>query len=159
MTVKAASFLYAGVYSEEQVVSLAEKLRNELGANAALGFVFVTSDWQPHLEDTLELIRLHAHVPRLVGCSGSAVIGFETELEGQSGLSVMLLVLPEDSFDVFSISEEDIDSNEPESWHELTNIRPEASRGWIMLANPALHELAEYALRAEEEDEQQDEIQ
>jgi small ligand-binding sensory domain FIST len=144
MTVKAASFLYAGVYSEEQVVSLAEKLRNELGANAALGFVFVTSDWQPHLEDTLELIRLHAHVPRLVGCSGSAVIGFETELEGQSGLSVMLLVLPEDSFDVFSISEEDIDSNAPESWHELTNIRPEASRGWIMLANPALHDLEEW---------------
>src|SRR5260370_14842327 len=56
----------------------------------------------------------------------------------------MLLVLPEDSFDVFSISEEDIDSNSPESWHELTNIRPQASRGWIVLANPALHELEEW---------------
>jgi small ligand-binding sensory domain FIST len=144
MTVKAASFLYAGVYSEDQVVSLAQKLRNELGANAALGFVFVTPDWQPHLEDTLELIRLHAHVSRLVGCSGSAVIGFESELEGQSGLSLMLLVLPEDSFDVFSISEEDIDSSAPESWHELTNIRPDVSRGWIVLANPALHELEEW---------------
>jgi len=144
MTVKAASHLYTGVYSEEQVVSLARKLRADLGANAALGFVFVTPDWQPHLEETLELIRLNAHVPRLVGCSGSAVVGFETELEGQSGLSVMLLVLPEDSFDVFSISEEDIDSNSPESWHELTNIRPQASRGWIVLANPALQELEEW---------------
>jgi len=83
-------------------------------------------------------------VPRLVGCSGSAVIGFESELEGQSGLSLMLLVLPEDSFDVFSISEEDIDSNAPESWHELTNIRPDVSRGWIVLANPALHDLEEW---------------
>ena len=144
MTVKAASYLSAGTYSEEKVVSLAQKLRTELGANAALGFVFVTPDWQPHLQDALELIRLNAHVPHLVGCSGSAVIGWETELEGQSGLSVMLLVLPEDSFNVFSISEEDVDMNSPASWHELTGIKPDVSRGWIVLANPALHELEDW---------------
>jgi small ligand-binding sensory domain FIST len=144
MTVKAASYLYAGTYSEDQVVALAQKLRTQLAGNAALGFVFVTADWQPHLEDTLELIRLHAHVPRLAGCSGSAVVGSQTELEGQSGLSVMLLVLPDDSFELISISEEDADMSPPSSWHQLSRIEPEASRGWIVLANPAMGELEDW---------------
>ena len=75
MKPRAGSRIFTGTYSEESVVEVSEGLRNELGCNASLGFLFVTQEWRSHLEDTLELIRLHAHVPQIVGCSGWGVIG------------------------------------------------------------------------------------
>src|SRR5258705_6457929 len=65
MTPRAVSHLFAGTYSESEIIGVAQKLRTQLGGNAALGFVFATPEWRDHLEDTLELIRLHARVPRL----------------------------------------------------------------------------------------------
>jgi small ligand-binding sensory domain FIST len=145
MTPKAVSQLFAGTYSEPDIIAVAQKLRIELGGNAALGFVFATPEWRSHLEDTLELIRLHARVPRLVGCSGSGVIGTKTELEHRPGLSILLLAIPENSFQIFTISESDLEGgSEPGFWLEFTGIQPRDVNGWIVLANPAFREIEKW---------------
>jgi small ligand-binding sensory domain FIST len=145
MTPHAVSQLFAGTYSEPDIIAVAQKLRIELGGNAALGFVFATREWRNHLEDTLELIRLHARVPRLVGCSGSGVIGTKTELERRPGLSVLLLSIPENSFQIFAISESDLEGgSEPGFWREFTGLNPDDVNGWIVLANPALREIEKW---------------
>jgi small ligand-binding sensory domain FIST len=145
MTLKAVSQLFAGTYSEPGIITVAQRLRAELGGNAALGFVFVTPDWRGHLEDTLELIRLHARVPRLVGCSGSGVIGTKTELEHRPGLSVLLLAIPETSFQIFTISESDLEGgSEAGFWQEFTGLKPNDVNGWIVLANPAFREIEKW---------------
>jgi small ligand-binding sensory domain FIST len=145
MTPHAVSQLFAGTYSEREIIALAEKLRTELGGNAALGFVFTTPEWRGQLEDTLELIRLHARVPRLVGCSGSGVIGTKTELERRPGLSVLLLSIPENSFQIFTISESELEGgSDPEFWQEFTGLRPNDVNGWIVLANPAFREIEKW---------------
>src|SRR5258707_2011067 len=145
MTPRAVSQLFAGTYSEPEIIAAAQKLRTELGGNAALGFVFTTPEWRGHLEDTLELIRLHARVPRLVGCSGSGIIGTKTELEHRPGLSILLLSIPENSFQIFTISENDVEGgSDPAFWREFTGLQPNDVNGWIVLGNPAFREIEKW---------------
>jgi small ligand-binding sensory domain FIST len=137
MTPRAASRVFVGTYSEKAVIEVAESLRHEIGANASLGVIFLTQEWGPHLEDTLELIRLHGHVPQLVGCSGWGVIGIRREIEHQPGFSLILFSLPAESFSVVQISETQVEeSNGPEYWHETTGLSAKEVTSWIVLANP-----------------------
>ena len=137
MTPRAASRVFVGKYSEQAVVEVAERLRHEIGTNASLGFLFLTQEWRPHVEDTLELIRLHGHVPQLVGCSGWGFIGSRREIEHQPGFSLILFSLPSESFAVVQISEAQAEeSTGAEYWHEATGFSAEDVRSWLVLANP-----------------------
>jgi small ligand-binding sensory domain FIST len=137
MTPRAAARTLVGEYSEASVVEFAESLRNELGTNASLAFLFVTQEWRPHLEETLELVRLHGHVSHVAGCSGSGIIGSRKEVEQQPAISALLLSLPTESFSVFEITENDADaSTGPDSWHAFTQLTGKDLTSWIVLANP-----------------------
>jgi small ligand-binding sensory domain FIST len=137
MTPRAASRVFVGKYSEKAVIEVAESLRFEIGANASLGVLFLTQEWRPHLEDTLELIRLHGHVSQLVGCSGWGVIGSRREIEHEPGFSLILFSLPAESFSVLQISETEIEeSNGAEYWHGVTGLPPKEVTSWVVLANP-----------------------
>jgi small ligand-binding sensory domain FIST len=137
MTPRAASRVFVGRYSEDAVIGVARDLREEMGTNASLGFLFVTQEWRPQIEDTLELVRLHGHVPQLVGCSGWGVIGKKREVEGEPGFSLLLLSLPAGSFTVTQIDENAaLESPGPDFWHTSTGVPPSEVRSWIILANP-----------------------
>jgi small ligand-binding sensory domain FIST len=137
MTPRAAARTLVGEYSEASVIEVAESLRTELGTNASLGFLFVTQEWRPHLEEVLELVRLHGHVSHVAGCSGSGIIGRRKEIEQQPAMSVLLLSLPAESFSVFEITENDADaSTGPESWRAFTGLTAKDLTSWIVLANP-----------------------
>jgi small ligand-binding sensory domain FIST len=137
MTSRAAARTFVGEYSEASVIEFAKSLRNELGTNASLAFLFVTQEWRPHLEETLELVRLHGHVSHVAGCSGSGIIGHRKEVEQQPAISALLLSLPAESFSVFEITENDADaSTGPESWHAFTQLTSKDLTSWIVLANP-----------------------
>jgi small ligand-binding sensory domain FIST len=137
MTPRAASRIFVGKYSEQTVVEVAEGLRHEIGTNASLGFLFVTQEWRPHVEDTLELIRLHGHVPQLVGCSGWGIIGSRREIEHQPGFSLILFSLPSESFAVVQISEAQAEeSTGAEYWYGATGLSAGEVRSWLVLANP-----------------------
>jgi small ligand-binding sensory domain FIST len=83
------------------------------------------------------LIRLHARVPRLVGCSGWGVIGNRTEIEQEPSLSLTLISLPTNSFSVVEISETQIEESAgPEYWHAATGLASDAVTSWVALANP-----------------------
>jgi small ligand-binding sensory domain FIST len=137
MTPRAASRVFVGKYSEQAVVEVAERLRHEIGTNASLGFLFLTQEWRPHVEDTLELIRLHGHVPQLVGCSGWGFIGSRREIEHQPGFSLILFSLPSESFAVVQISEAQAEeATGAEYWYEATGLSSEKVSSWLVLANP-----------------------
>jgi small ligand-binding sensory domain FIST len=137
MTARAAARVFVGKYSEKAVIEVADSLRHEIGTNASLGLLFLTQEWRPHLEDTLELIRLHGHVPQLVGCSGWGVIGSRQEIEHAPGFSLILFSLPPESFSVVPISETQIEeSTGSDYWRTLTGLPAEEVTSWIVLANP-----------------------
>ena len=137
MTPRAASRIFVGKYSEKAVIEVAESLRHEIGTNASLGVLFLTQEWRPHLEDTLELIRLHGHVPQLVGCSGWGIIGNRREIEHEPGFSLILFSLPAESFSIVQISETQMEeSTAGEYWHTTTGLSVKDVTSWIVLANP-----------------------
>jgi small ligand-binding sensory domain FIST len=126
-----------GRYSEEAVIRVSQDIRQEIGANASLGFLFVTQEWRSQIEDTLELVRLHGHVPQLVGCSGWGIIGKSREVEDEPGFSLILLSLPGGSYTVTQIDEiAASESAGPAFWHTSTGIMPGDVNSWIILANP-----------------------
>ncbi len=135
MIARAASLVLSNTFSEKAVIAAATTLRDRIGGNAALGFLFATEDWLPHLEDTLELVRLHGHVPQLVGCSGWGVIGNRTELEAEPGLSLLFLAMPENCFEVFSLDEEQLTSF-PDSLAASAAREKTDFSGWLILASP-----------------------
>jgi small ligand-binding sensory domain FIST len=137
MTPRAASRVFVGKYSEQAVVEVAQRLRHEIGVNASLGFLFVTQEWRPHVEDTLELIRLHGHVPQLVGCSGWGFIGSRREIEQQPGFSLILFSLPSESFSVVQISEAQVEESVGTAyWPKVVGLSAQDVRSWLVLANP-----------------------
>ncbi len=141
MTPKAASHIHTGPYSAAAVIEAARALREEMGVNASLGFFFATNEWAENLEDSLELVRLHGHVPELVGCSGFGVLGTRTEVEGP-GFSLLLLSLPAGSFRTFAFSEEDVETAaDGAAWHRRTGVPAEAAHAWVVLTNPTFEGL------------------
>jgi small ligand-binding sensory domain FIST len=137
VTPRAASRIFVGKYSEKAVIEVAESLQHEIGTNASLGVLFLTQEWRPHLEDTLELIRLHGHVPQLVGCSGWGFIGSRREIEREPGFSLILFSLPAESFSIVQISETQIEeSTGSEYWRTATGLPAKEVTSWIVLANP-----------------------
>jgi small ligand-binding sensory domain FIST len=137
MEARAGSYLLQGTFSEEGVITAAVHAREQIGGNAALGFLFATEEWVPHLEDTLELVRLHGRVSQLVGCSAWGTIGRRTELERRPGLSLLLLAVPPTCFEVFSFG------NEDSLPVPTANSGSEVS-GWVVLGRPGFNSLEDF---------------
>jgi small ligand-binding sensory domain FIST len=141
----AKSKIFLGEYSEAAVVEVATRLHEELGSNAALGFLFMTTEWHAHLADTLELIRLHARVPQLVGCTGSSIIGSRLEAEHRPGFSLLLIAAPEDCFKICPIPETEIlNVRSPSYWSSVTRLSRREVNSWIVLMNPYFGEAEEW---------------
>ena len=133
----AASRLVLGAYSEAAVIAAARDALREIGGVVTCAFVFVSADFLPHLSDFLELIQLHGHVPLLIGCSASGLIGDRIEAEQSSGFSFQFLRMPGTTVTSFEFSQEDVDESTNEAaWHKLTGIAPDEVDAWAVLAQP-----------------------
>jgi small ligand-binding sensory domain FIST len=132
----AASRLILSRFSESLVTQTAREALQEIGGKVSLGIVFCSADYQPHLEDFLEILQLHAHIPLLVGSSGSGLIGAGAEAENASGFSLLLLHLPETALHPFAFSAADApDWDDAPAWRKFTgNSQVDA---WITLGDPS----------------------
>ncbi|MEO8350868.1 MAG: FIST C-terminal domain-containing protein [Chthoniobacteraceae bacterium] len=137
MTNRAASRIVLEPFSEELVARVARDALEEVGGKVTCGFVFVSSDYRPHLSDFLELAQLHGHVPILGGSSGVGLVGTALEAEGATGFSLLLLNLPETKVVPVRLPV----LAEEESFDEAgirALVGPEGKNccAWIVVANP-----------------------
>lgn len=135
----ASSRLLPGPYSEATVKEAARAALEEAGGAVTLGFAFASADYGERLEDFLELVQLHGHVPLLAGCSGSGVIGVGREVEQASGFSLLFLSLPEAELHTAILTERDVEeAASPEDWHRITGVGvgPGEVNAWISLVDP-----------------------
>ncbi len=134
---RAVSRLVLAEFSEQAVIEAARSLRAELGAEVSCAVVFFSSDYIPHLDDFLELVRVYGKVPLLLGGSGEGLIGRQTEAEDRSGFSLLLLSLPQTKLRVFEFSQRQVEeSSGPGYWHMESGIDTEDVDAWIVLTNP-----------------------
>ena len=133
----AASRLILEPFSEKAVTQAAHSAMEEVGGKVTIGFVFASSDYQSSLPDFLEVLQLQGHIPNLVGCSGSGLVGVDREAEEVSGFSLLLLHLPETTVHIRQLHREDVEKIEdPKEWRRLTGLAPEEVDSWLALADP-----------------------
>lgn len=122
------SELVPGPFDETRIREAVVRAREQVGGRADLAFVFASCDLRSSLRDVLELVQIHAHGPRIVGCSAGGLIGIGSEDEGASGFSLMLLRMPGAEFSVMEIRD-DLDLRRVRHWNDDCS-------GWIVLGNP-----------------------
>ncbi len=133
----AASRLVSGTFDEGQIREAATELRQELSGKPTFGLVFVTPEYAEKAADVLELIRVYGHVPTVIGCSGTGLVGRAEEQEEGPGLSLMLVSAPGATATSLNFGQDAIEgTSSPEDWHRRTGLKPAEVKAWLVFLNP-----------------------
>jgi len=133
----AASRLVTGPFDEAVVRDTATQLREELSGKPTFGLVFVTPDYAEKAEAVLELVRIYGHVPTLIGCSGTGLVGRSQEQEEGPGFSLMLVSVPGAKVTSFPFNGDTVEaSTGSEYWHRKTGLKPADVKAWLAFLNP-----------------------
>ena len=137
LTTTASSRVFLSTFDEDKLIEAVKTCQEELGAPAAIAFVFASSDWAPHLADLQEIVQVYGRATHVVGCSADGIIGEAEESENVSGVSLMFLAASEAEIHVAHLSQDDVASSpSPEEWAALAGKTAD-THSWIAMANPA----------------------
>ena len=129
---------WVGDFDETALQGWAENLRGRLGAiHPSLGLVFMHPRYFPHAAQILEILRVHARIPLLTGCSGQSLIAGDQEIENDAGLVVSLYSLPGADLKAFHFTQEQLEEcTGPAYWHQETGLTQDDTNGWLAFADP-----------------------
>lgn len=129
---------WPGGFDEPGLQRWAEQLRQQLRRPpVTLGLVFMTPRFFPHASAVLELLRVHARIPLLVGCSSQSLIAGAQEIEQDAGLVLGLYALPGARLSAMHFTQSQVDeATGPSYWHLETGVSPEQTNGWLAFADP-----------------------
>jgi small ligand-binding sensory domain FIST len=129
---------WAGDFDEKGLQGWAENLRWQLkGGRPSLGLIFMSPRFFPHAKQVLELVRVHAQIPLLAGCSSQGLIVGEQEVEHNAGLALALYNLPGAELNAVHFTQEEVEeANGPGYWRLETGIEPEQTNGWLVFIDP-----------------------
>ena len=133
-----ASEFRGGLFDEPALRGLAESVRQALIApDVTLGLVFLTPGLMSDAAQVLEIVRVHAQVPLLMGCSSAGLIAGDREWEETQGVALGLYHLPGARLDAVRFTQAQVEeANGPAYWHLETGVSPERNRGWLVVADP-----------------------
>ncbi|MFK5921401.1 MAG: FIST C-terminal domain-containing protein [Verrucomicrobiota bacterium] len=144
---RASSRLFSGTFDADRIESLVIECREDLGADPAVVFAFVSPDWKPHLSELGEILQIHGHSSLVIGSSTDGLVGVGEERENSSGLSLLLLHLPNTDLRAKVILEGEVQKMEEAKAGALSEQEGDEQEGaWIVLGDPA-HLPAENWLR------------
>jgi len=129
---------WPGGFDEAGLQAWAEQLRGRLIAGrASLGLVFMSPRFFGQAAQVLELLRVHAQIPLLAGCSSPSLIAGDQEVEGEAGLVLGLYSLPGATLEAVHFTQEQVEeATGPGYWHMETGTSPEQINGWLTFADP-----------------------
>lgn len=118
---------------EAGLADWARRLRARLPAGeVSLGLVFMSPKYFSDAEQVLEILRLHAQIPLLIGCSGGGLVANAEEVENATGLVLALYSLPGATLKAVRFTQEQVEAAEGRTyWPVETGIAPEKVNGWI----------------------------
>lgn len=129
---------WKGGWDEGGLARWAESVRARLDAPAVtFATVFLSPALRDVAADVIEVLRLHARLPLLVGCSSTGLVVNGEELEDDAGLVLGLHYLPRAGVRAFHLTQENLEKGAaPGHWNRWTGLGPSDVRGWLMLADP-----------------------
>ncbi len=124
---------WAGGWDEAALAAWARQLRARLPAKTvSLGLVFVAPDLFPHAASLLEILRVHAQIPLLAGCSGGGLVANAEEWENARGLVLALYSLPGARLKAVHFTQEQVAAATTEHfWWTETGVAPPDVNGWL----------------------------
>jgi small ligand-binding sensory domain FIST len=130
--------VYNGNWNEGDIAQWARALRAQLSAPVvSLGIVFVSPALAPHAVDLLEVLRLHARIPLLVGCSAEVGFAGADEHPLSTGFILALHHLPGALLHAFHLPQNVIaEGLESARCRELAHSPTARSGGFIAFADP-----------------------
>ena len=136
-------------FEEAGLQQWAESLRGQLAApQVSLGLVFMSPRFFPRAKQVLEILRVHARIPLLVGCSSQSLIVGDHEVEQNAGLTLGLYALPGAELQGVHFRQEQVEeANGPGYWRMETGVEPDHTNGWLVFIDP-FHLDSETWLRA-----------
>jgi len=129
---------WPGGFDEAGLQKWAEHLRSQLHARqVSLGLVFMAPRFFPHARQVLEILRVHARIPLLAGCSSPSLIVGAQEVEEHAGLSLGLYSLPGAQLTALHFSQEQVEeANGPGYWRLEMGLEPGQTNGWLAFLDP-----------------------
>ncbi|MEY4385476.1 MAG: hypothetical protein RLY20_759 [Verrucomicrobiota bacterium] len=129
---------WCGDFDEAGLQRWAEELRARLpGGNVSLGLVFMTPKFFPHAAQVLEVLRVHARIPLLVGCSSGGLIAGEEEIEENAGVVLGLYSLPGAKLKGIHFTQDQFEEvSDGDEWPNLLGVQAEANDGWLAFVDP-----------------------
>jgi small ligand-binding sensory domain FIST len=129
---------WPGDFDEPGIQAWAEDLHRQLRApQVSLGLVFMAPRFFPRAKQVLEILRVHARIPLLVGCSSQGLIVGSCEVEENAGLALGLYSLPGANLTACHFIQEQVEeANGPGYWRLETGVEPEQTNGWLTFIDP-----------------------
>jgi small ligand-binding sensory domain FIST len=125
-------------YDEAGLRAWAEDLRTQLRApQVSLGLVFMTPRFFEQAQQILEILRVHARIPLLAGCSSTALVAGAEEIEDNPGLVLALYSLPGANLTGTYFTQTQVEAADGANyWPETTGIAATQTNGWITFIDP-----------------------
>lgn len=129
---------WAADFDEKGLQQWAENMRLELGEHRpGLGLVFMSPRYFTHAKQVLEILRVHAQVPLLAGCSSQGLIVGEQEVEQDAGITLGLYCLPGANLKGFHFTQEQVEQADgPGYWRVETAVETGQTNGWLVFIDP-----------------------
>ena len=129
---------WPGEFNELGLRKWAGNLRAQLAApRVSLGLVFMSPRFFPSSAQVLELLRVHAEIPVLIGCSSYGLIAGGQEIEENAGLVVGLFALPGADLRACRFTPSQVEqAGAPSFWHTATGTQADQTNGWLVFADP-----------------------
>ena len=128
---------WPGGFDETGLRDWAENLRGQLPApEVSLGLVFMSPKFFPHARTALEILRVHARIPLLVGCSSAGLITGAREIENAGGLALALYSLPGAELKGVHFTQAQVEEAKGAYWHFETGVEPKRTNGWLVFIDP-----------------------
>lgn len=129
---------FGGEWDEDVFITWLEGFRAQLAAPyVSLGILFLSPRFFEQAQTILDLIRVRAGVPVLIGCSAQGMVCAGHELEQGAGLVLHLFALPGAGFAPIRFTQSEIDSRpDPKSWRDQVYVGRGDSTGMLAFADP-----------------------
>jgi len=129
---------WAGDFEEAGLQKWAENLRHRLSAaRVDLGLVFVSPKHFANAKQILEILRVHAQIPLLAGCSSPSLIVGAEEVEKDAGITMALYSLPGAELKAIHFIQEQVEEADgPGYWQLETGIETGKTNGWLVFIDP-----------------------
>jgi small ligand-binding sensory domain FIST len=129
---------WPGNFDEAGLRRWAEDLRRQLRApKVSLGLVFMTPRFFPHARQVLEILRVHARIPLLAGCSSTGLVAGDEEIEDNGGVALALYSLPGATLGEYYFTQSQVEAAAgPDYWPSVTGLPASRVNGWLTFIDP-----------------------